>query len=231
MMPTPRAVLVEACCDSVHTARAAQVVGAGRVELCGPGDGGTTPSFGLIARCRDELRIPMHVMIRPHTPGFVYGDDDVDVMGNDIIAARARGADGIVLGPLQVDGTIHEEQLAIFVALARPMKVAFHRAFDRAPSPLAALDALLGVGVDYILTSGHASTALEGVDTLATLQRRAGSNLTILAGGSVRAHNVHEVVQRGRLNEVHVRGTDPTVVRDVITSLNSPPQHVPDFSS
>ena len=214
-------VLVEACCDSVHTARAAQQLGAARVELCGPGDGGMTPSFGLIARCRDELHIPLHVMIRPHTEGFVYGDDDVDVMGNDIIAARARGADGIVLGPLHGDGTVHQEQLSIFIALARPMKVAFHRAFDRTPSPVAALDALLAVGVDYVLTAGHAATALQGADTLALLQRRAGKNLTVLAGGNVRGENVRQLVDRSTVREVHARCTDPNIVRDVVAALSS----------
>ena len=87
----PVVPLIEACCDSVHTARAAQQYGAGRVELCGPGDGGTTPSLGLIARCREELTIPLHVMIRPHTRSFVYDEDDLDVMCNDIITARSLG--------------------------------------------------------------------------------------------------------------------------------------------
>ncbi|MBL0171132.1 MAG: copper homeostasis protein CutC [Gemmatimonadaceae bacterium] len=221
MSVTSTAVLVEACCDSVHTARAAQAFGAGRIELCGPGDGGTTPSFGLIARCRDELHVPLHVMIRPHTLSFVYGDDDIDVMGNDIIAARARGADGIVLGPLHDDGSVHQEQLAIFIALARPMKVAFHRAFDRTPSAMAALDALLAVGVDYVLTAGHAATALEGADTLSALQRRAGAHLTVLAGGSIRGHNVRSMLERSGVREVHARSTDPTIIRDVVVALSS----------
>jgi len=224
MVESP-AVLVEACCDSVQTARAAQAFGAGRVELCGPGDGGTTPSFGMIARCRDELGIPLHVMIRPHTTGFVYSEDDIDVMGNDIIAARARGATGIVVGPLHRDGTVHQEQLAIFVALARPMKVAFHRAFDRTPSAVAALDTLLAVGVDYVLTAGHAVTALDGADTLALLQHRAGDNLTVLAGGSVRGTNVRALIERSAVREVHARCTDPTIIRDVVVALSSRISH------
>jgi copper homeostasis protein len=221
-------VLVEACCDSVHTARAAQAFGAGRVELCGPGDGGTTPSFGLIARCRDELQIPLHVMIRPHTNSFLYGDDDVDVMGNDIIAARARGADGIVLGPLHPDGTIHQEQLVVFIALARPMKVVFHRAFDRTPSTTDAMSVLLNVGIDGVLTSGHAATAVEGAETLRVMQRRAGRSLTILAGGSVRGTNVLGLVSRTGVREVHARGTDPVIIRDLVGALTALPD---DFSS
>jgi copper homeostasis protein len=213
-------VLVEACCDSVQTARASQAFGAGRVELCGPGDGGTTPSLGLIARCRDELQIPMHVMIRPHDGGFVYSEDELDIMCNDIIAAKALGVDGIVTGPLHSDRTIDRLQLAEMVSIARPMKVTFHRAFDRTADAEVALDLLLAVGVDYILTSGHAETALAGADALATMQQRAGDQLTILAGGGIRGHNVRELLARAPLRQVHARATDPMIVRDVVQALS-----------
>ena len=211
--------LVEACCDSVHTARAAQQHGAGRVELCGPGDGGTTPSLGLIVRCREELRIPLHIMIRPHTHGFVYDEDDVDVMCNDIVTAKALGVNGVVLGPLQSDLTVNTGQLAEFVALAHPMKVTFHRAFDRTPDAYVALDQMLSLGVEYILTAGHASTALDGAPTLQALQARAGKGLVVLAGGNVRAGNVRRIVEQSNVREVHARATDPTIIRDIVQEL------------
>ncbi len=211
--------LVEACCDSVHTARAAQHYGAGRIELCGPGDGGTTPSLGLIARCRNELSIPLHVMIRPHTNSFLYDEDDMDVMCNDIVAAKTLGVDGIVLGPLHSDHTVDTRQLAEFVTLARPMKVTFHRAFDRTPDALEALEQLLILDVDYILTSGHGRTALDGAATLQALQARAGDQLVVLAGGHVRAENVHRIIELSHVREVHARATDPTIVRDVVQAL------------
>lgn len=213
------AVLVEACCDSVYTALAAQQAGAGRIELCGPGDGGTTPSLGLIARCRDVLTIPLHVMIRPHTRDFVYHDDELDVMANDIVTARTLGVDGVVLGPLQRDDTVHMQQLAALVQLAQPMAVAFHRAFDRTPDPLAALQTLMLTGVQLVLTSGQASTALDGADTLVALRQRAGDRLTVLAGGGVRGSNVRELVQRTNLRQVHARGTEPAIIRDVVQAL------------
>ncbi|WP_309670427.1 copper homeostasis protein CutC [Gemmatimonas sp.] len=211
--------LVEACCDSVRTARAAQRYGAGRVELCGPGEGGTTPSLGLIARCRNEITIPLHVMIRPHTNSFLYDEDDMDVMCNDIVAAKTLGVDGIVLGPLHSDHTVDTRQLAAFVTLARPMKVAFHRAFDRTPDALETLEQLLRLDVDYILTSGHGRTALDGAATLQALQARAGDQLVVLAGGHVRAENVHRIIELSHVREVHARATDPTIVRDVVQAL------------
>lgn len=215
-------VLVEACCDSAHTARSAQANGAGRVELCGQGDGGTTPSLGMISRCRDELQIPMHIMIRPHSQGFVYGEDAVDIMCKDIVTARALGVDGIVVGPLHSDHTIDTQQLAEFIQLARPMKVIVHRAFDQTPDMLAALDTLISLGVDGVLTSGHARTAMDGAEHLQLLHTRAAGKLTILAGGNVRGHNVRELVSRSGVREVHARGTDPNIVRDVILALSTP---------
>jgi copper homeostasis protein len=214
-------VLLEACCDSVYTAVAAQEAGAGRIELCGPGDGGTTPSLGLIARCRDLLTVPLHVMIRPHSRDFVYHDDELDVMANDIVTARTLGVDGVVLGPLQRDDTVHMQQLATLVQIAQPMTVVFHRAFDRTPDPFAALHTLILTGVRMVLTSGQAATALEGAATLNSLRQRAGDRLTILAGGGVRGGNVRELVQRSEVRQVHARGTDPTIIRDVVHRLRA----------
>lgn len=214
-------VLVEACCDSVYTACAAQDAGAGRIELCGPGDGGTTPSLGLIARCRDLIRVPLHVMIRPHSRDFVYHDDELDVMANDIVTARTLGVDGVVLGPLQRDHTINLQQLSQLVEIARPMRVAFHRAFDRTPDALSALHLLMLAGVDLVLTSGHAPTALDGAGMLRSLQERGGDRITVLAGGSVRGANVRELVERAGVRQVHARATDPAIFRDVVQALNA----------
>ena len=217
--PDARIPLVEACCDSVHTARESQAFGAGRIELCGPGDGGTTPSLGLIARCREEVQIPLHVMIRPRPGHFVYEEDEFDVMCHDIVAAKALGVDGVVVGPLHVDHTIHAPQLAELVALARPMRVAFHRAFDRTPDADVALDTLLRHRVDYVLTAGHAPTALAGADCLRALQQRAGQDLVVLAGGSVRGDHATQLVARAGVRELHTRATDPMLVRDLVQAL------------
>jgi copper homeostasis protein len=216
-------VLVEACCDSVYTAVAAEEAGAGRIELCGPGDGGTTPSLGLIARCRELITVPIHVMIRPHTRDFVYHDDDLDVMANDIVTARTMGVDGIVLGPLQRDDTVHTKQLLELAQLAQGMTVVFHRAFDRTPDPFAALHALMSCGVRMVLTSGQAPTALDGCATLSALRQRGGDRITILAGGGIRGNNVRDVVQRSEVRQVHARGTDPAIIRDVVQALHAAP--------
>ncbi|MBL0937927.1 MAG: copper homeostasis protein CutC [Gemmatimonadaceae bacterium] len=216
-------VLVEACCDSVSTARAAVSFGANRIELCGPGDGGTTPSHGLMASCRAAVAAPIHAMIRPHTRDFIYDAEDVGVMLRDIDVARSLGMDGVVFGPLSVDNTVDRHVLQALVSRAhagdRRLRVAFHRAFDRTPDAIAALDAILEAGVDLILTAGHQRTALEGAAELQQLQRHAGDRLVILAGGTVRGSNVRGIVQNGGVHEVHVRGTDPSFIRDTVTAL------------
>lgn len=217
--PSQRQILVEACCDSVPTAIAAVGYGADRIELCGPGDGGTTPSAGLMARCRDAVQVPIHVMIRPHTHSFVYDREDLTVMLRDIEAARALGMEGVVLGPLQADHRIHREQLRQLVDAAGPMRVAFHRAFDRTPDPIAALRELIDANVQLVLTAGHAPTALEGAAMLRTMRGHAGDHLVILAGGGVRGDNVTSLIERTGLSEVHARSTDPTIVRDVVLAL------------
>lgn len=217
------ALLIEACVDSLDTARAAQEAGAGRLELCGPGDGGLTPSPELLAAVLAVATVPVHVMVRPREGDFLYSESEFLAMREAVLGARAAGAHGVVFGTLREDSTIDIERMAELLALARPMRVACHRAFDRTTSPDAALDDLLGLGVDLVLTSGHASTAIEGAETLAHHVRRAGSRITILAGGSVRAANIHALVASTGVREVHARATDRAVFADVVqAALRSP---------
>ncbi|MEO7361333.1 MAG: copper homeostasis protein CutC, partial [Gemmatimonadaceae bacterium] len=150
-------VMVEACVDSIEGALASERVGAGRVELCGLGVGGTTPSFGLMAQCRERLRIPMHVMIRPREGNFEYSGDEFETMLKDIKATRSARADGVVFGILKSDETIDEVRMRVLIEAARPMRVACHRAFDATPNASEALDTLLRLEVDLVLTSGHAA--------------------------------------------------------------------------
>ena len=215
--------LVEACCDSIETACAAQSCGAGRIELCGAGDGGTTPSLGMIAHCREQLVVPMAVMIRPRAGDFVYTEQERDVMSADIMTARALGVNVVVLGILRLDGTVDEEAMLPLVGSARPMQVTFHRAFDRTPDAQAALDTLLALGIDTVLTAGHGRLALDGVPTLASLRERAGEQLTVMAGGGVRAHNVHEIVSRSGVRAVHARATDSAVFAALTAALGIGP--------
>ena len=201
-------MLVEACVDSVESSRAAERGGAGRLELCDAlFDGGTTPSAGMIAACREAVAIPLFVIIRPRGGGFMYSATELDVMRRDIVAARGLGADGVVIGPLRADGTVHDEHTRALVEVAGDLPVTFHRAFDFVPDLDAALEALVAAGVGRVLSSGGAPTAREGAATLASLVRRGGARIGVMAGGSVREEHVRELVETTGVREVHVRLT------------------------
>ena len=201
-------MLVEACVDSVESALAAERGGAGRLELCDAlFDGGTTPSAGMIAACRERVSIPIFVIVRPRGGGFVYSEAELDVMKRDIVAARGLDVDGVVIGVLKPDGTVYDEQARALVDAAGDLPVSFHRAFDFTPDLGQALDVLIASGVTRVLTSGGAPTAREGLPRLASLVRRAQGRIVVMAGGGVREENVREIVTGSGVHEVHVRLT------------------------
>jgi copper homeostasis protein len=204
----PATILIEACLDSVPSALAAQAGGAGRIELCDNlVEGGTTPSAGTIELCKERLTIPVFVMIRPRGGEFLYSDVEFEVMRRDVAHAKALGADGVVLGLLTPDGRVDVERTRVLVEAARPLPVTFHRAIDVARDPEEALEALIALGVERVLTSGQAPTAPEGVDVIATLVRRAQGHIGILPGCGIDETNAAALVARTGVREVHVRGT------------------------
>ncbi len=212
-------MLIEAYVTSPAEAEAAVSAGAGRIELCGPGEGGLTPSADVIAQTLRLVTVPVHVMVRPREGDFHYTDAEFATMRASVEAVSRSGAAGVVFGVLRADGTLDIARMQELIAAAWPLKVACHRAFDSTPDADAALDVLLALGVDVVLTSGHAPTALAGVDTLSRHVRRAGGKLTVLAGGSVRAENVREIVARSGVGEVHARATDPAVIARLAAAL------------
>ena len=199
-------ILVEAAVDTFSVALAAQSDGVHRIELCGPlHDGGTTPSAGLIARCSEKLLVSVHVLIRPRSGDFVYSDDEIEIMAKDIAVAKEFGVDGVVIGALTSEGDVDAGRIAELMAIASPMRVGFHRAFDRVRDQDEALELLVSLQVDHILTSGGAKTAMEGAVRIKQLVERAGDRIGIIAGGSVTSANVKEIVARTGVLTVHGR--------------------------
>jgi copper homeostasis protein len=204
----PLPVLVEVCIDSIASALAAQQGGASRIELCDDlVEGGTTPSAGMIALCVEKVGIPVFVIIRPRGGDFLYSDSEHAVMLRDIAYAKAAGVHGIVTGALTADGEVDTRRMRDLLDAARPLPVTFHRAIDQAEDISDAVGACIMMGVDRVLTSGAAPTAVEGIPVLSELVAQCGDQIAIMAGGSINEQNVLRVVRETGVREVHVRGT------------------------
>jgi copper homeostasis protein len=201
-------VLVEACVDSVESAVAAERGGAGRLELCDSlCDAGTTPSAGMLAAVKARVRVPVFAIVRPRGGGFVYSATEIDVMQRDIDVLRRLGADGFVVGALRPDARVDPACTRALVAAAAGRPVTFHRAFDLARDRGEALETLVQCGVERVLTSGGAPTAIEGATSIAALVARAAGRLGVMAGGGIREATVRDLVRRSGVREIHVRGT------------------------
>ena len=203
-------IKLEICIDSVESAIAAQQGGANRVELCDNLiEGGTTPSAGTIALARQHIDIDLNVIIRPRGGDFCYSKIEFDVMRRDVETAKAIGANGVVIGLLNEDGSIDVERTGQLIELARPLSVTFHRAFDMARGPYQALEALIGLGVDRILTSGQENSVLEGLDLITDLVQKAGERVIIMPGGDITERNIQKIVAQSKAKEVHMLGNVP----------------------
>jgi copper homeostasis protein len=197
-------MIIEVCVDSLAGVRAARAVGAARVELCANLlEGGITPSLGMIREARQIGGIGLMVMIRPRGGDFLFDDDEFATMEADIDAAKAERADGVVIGLLTADGLVDAARTRALIDRARPLSVTFHRAFDMTPEPLAALETLIGLGVDRVLTSGQDASVLEGLPMIVDLIRHAGDRIVIMPGGGITHRNVERIIAAAHPREIH----------------------------
>jgi copper homeostasis protein len=202
MKSTP---LLEVCVDSVEGCLAAHAGGATRVELCASlVEGGTTPSAGMLAAALAATPLPVMLMIRPRGGDFLYSEHELGAMKLDVARARTSGARGVVLGLLRPDGTVDEERTRMLIDLARPLEVTFHRAFDMTRDPFEALETLVRLGVERVLTSGQERTAVEGLPRLVELARAAAGRISVMPGGGVNEEDIRRVIDATAAREVHV---------------------------
>ena len=199
-------VSLEVCANSVTSALAAQEGGAVRVELCeNLKEGGTTPSHGQILQARRMLHIKLYVLIRPRGGDFLYTHLEYNIMLADIRYCIEAGCDGIVIGILNADGTIDKERCLEMVRLAKQwgLGVTFHRAFDMCADQFQALEDIIEMGCERILTSGGKTTAIEGAIIINHLVEKAAGRISIMPGSGVTEANVADLVHFTGVSEVH----------------------------
>lgn len=200
-------ILIEVCANSVASALAAQAGGAGRVELCcALAEGGLTPSLAAIELARAKLHIGLQVLVRPRGGDFCYDDIEFDIMHRDIESCKRSRADGVVLGLLRPDGSVDVKRTRALIEAARPLTVTFHRAFDMTADPFRALDDLLALGVERVLTSGQRGSAMRGRELIGELVRRAAGQLIVMPGAGINEGNIGELITATGAREYHLSG-------------------------
>jgi Uncharacterized protein involved in copper resistance len=197
-------MVVEIVVYNLESALKAQEGGADRIELCdNPGEGGTTPSAGIIEIVRQNVSLDLYVMIRPRGGDFLYSNYDFHSMKRDISQCQKLSVDGLVFGILNPDGTIDKKRCQELITRCRPLKVTCHRAFDMCRDPFEALQDCIEAGFDRILTSGREPQALKGAALIAELVKKADGRIKIMAGSGVNEENVEEIVRSTGVQEIH----------------------------
>ncbi len=192
--------LLEVCAGSIESALNAYNAGAKRIELCAElSVGGLTPSKGMIQMVKELVEIPVYVLIRPRSGDFNYSILELEQMKEDVALCAEMGCEGVVIGALTSERRVHERITYELMQEAGFMDVTFHRAFDAAQNPFEALDTLREMGVQRVLTSGGAETAMAGYEILGELIEEAEDEIIVMPGGGIRSGNINLLMSLGAL--------------------------------
>lgn len=195
--------IIEIATTDYTTTKSAVEGGADRIELCAAlSEGGTTPSFATIKKCKEDFDVPIFPIVRPRGGDFYYSDEEIEIMLNEILLIKQLGCEGIVIGLLNRDGEIPLKTAAKFIETAYPMEVSFHRAFDRCADPFKALHQLEELGCQRILTSGQKPTATEGLQLIKELIAEA-KDIIVMPGSGVRKENIKQIATETGAVEFH----------------------------
>jgi copper homeostasis protein len=196
--------IIEIATSDFTTTQSAVEGGADRIELCANlAEGGTTPSYGQLKKCREAFTVSLYPIIRPRGGDFLYTDEEFEIMLHDVRLCKELNCDGIVIGLLNADGTIDIKRTAKLVDAAYPLGVTFHRAFDRCRDPFEAMEQLIEMGCERILTSGQQPAAPDGVTLIAQLNKAADERIIIMPGSGVRKDNIKMLAEKTGCMEFH----------------------------
>ena len=195
--------LLEICCYSLHSCKNAELGGADRIELCGGFlEGGTSPSIGLVKEVLGQINIPVFIMIRPRGGDFCYSEDEILTMIADIEIMKEYKPAGFVFGVLSADGEVDNVNLKRLLNVSSPFPITFHRAFDRCVNPEKALEELITLGIQNVLTSGQFNLAIDGLDNLTKWVKLSNGRIQIMAGSGVSPGNIKKISE-SKVNAFH----------------------------
>ncbi|MPW37746.1 copper homeostasis protein CutC [Vibrio sp. B1Z05] len=198
---------IEVCIDNIESLCTAIKAGATRLELCSSLTlGGLTPSYGFMLQAKQHASIPIYAMIRPRQGDFLFSEAEVAIMLEDIKAAKRAKLDGVVIGILTAQAEVNYEACQKLMDAATGMGVTFHRAIDQCKNITQALEDIIKLGCERVLTSGQKSTAEQGVATLANMHQQAAGRINIMAGAGVNASNAQYIIEQSGVNELHLSG-------------------------
>lgn len=197
-------VKIEICANGVQSADKAQSAGIENVELCSALEvGGLTPSLGMLSKAMDTLFIPARVLIRPRSGNYIYTDEEMEQMITDLMLVKQLGYEGAVIGILNNEGMPDYDRLSVLMQAGEGLKFTFHRAIDACVKPMEAVEGLIKLGFDKILTSGGKPTALEGYELIEEMQKTFGNDIKIMAGGGLNADNVLTLLNQTGIKHIH----------------------------
>jgi copper homeostasis protein len=210
--------LLEIAAGSLASALAAEEGGADRVELCSSlAEGGITPSYGMLVAVRERVRVPVYVLVRPRAGDFLYDEAEFEMMRRDVETCARLGFDGVVIGALDADAHV-DGRCRELVSAAGKLGVTFHRAIDASADLNRALEDIIALGCERVLTSGGCANALAGAAVIAGLAKQSAGRIRVMAGAGIRSGNLAEVARLSGAHEFH--GSARAVVKSRMRYLN-----------
>jgi copper homeostasis protein len=196
--------IIEIATTDFVTTKSAVEGGADRIELCAAlTEGGTTPSYGTIKKCREDFQVQLFPIIRTRSGDFLYTDEEFEIMMKEVKLCKDLGCDGVVIGMLNNNGQVDLKRTSQLVEAAYPLEVTFHRAFDRCLDPFEAMEQLIEIGCQRILTSGQEPAAPDGIDLITRLVIAADEKIIIMPGSGVRTDNIKRLATQTGAREFH----------------------------
>ena len=212
--------IMEVCAFNIQSAIIAEKAGAARVELCdNPVEGGTTPSYGTIRQTREKISISLYPIIRPRSGNYLYDENEMAIIKQDILICKELGCNGISVGVQKIDGQIDIDKMKQIVEWAYPMGVTCNRAFDVTPDPYLALENLIEAGCERVLTSGQKTAAPDAGEVLNKLVLQAGSRIIIMPGAGINSVNIEKLILESGAKEFH--GSARKVVANPMAFANN----------